>query len=91
MDLRWGRGDINRMQALAQELVSLRPDIILTSTTMSTLAVQRERRTIPLVFVTACVSSWIRRHIMRGREIEPPMEPVFKRPSEQLCTDAFLP
>jgi putative tryptophan/tyrosine transport system substrate-binding protein len=51
MDLRWGRGDINRMQAVAQELVSLRPDIILTSTTMPTLAVQRETRTIPLVFV----------------------------------------
>jgi len=51
MDLRWGRGDINRMQALAQELVSLRPDIILTSTTMPTLAVRRETRRIPLVFV----------------------------------------
>ena len=50
MDLRWGRGDINRMQALAQELIGLRPDIILTRTTMSTLAVQRETRTIPLVF-----------------------------------------
>ena len=43
MDLRWGRRDVNRMQAVAQELVSLRPDIILTSTTMPTLAVSGRR------------------------------------------------
>ena len=30
MDLRWGGGDTNRIRALAQELVSLQPDIILT-------------------------------------------------------------
>src|SRR6202049_797255 len=30
MDLRWGRGDINRIQALAQELGGLKPDLILT-------------------------------------------------------------
>ena len=30
IDLRWGRGDNNRMKALAQELVGLQPDIILT-------------------------------------------------------------
>src|SRR5215831_15772577 len=31
MDLRWAGVDINRIRALAQELVSLRPDIILAS------------------------------------------------------------
>jgi putative ABC transport system substrate-binding protein len=30
MDLRWGGADINRLRALAQELVGLQPDIILT-------------------------------------------------------------
>src|SRR6516225_45395 len=30
IDLRWGRGDINRTRALAQELVGSQPDIILT-------------------------------------------------------------
>ena len=49
-DRRWGRGDVNRIQALAQELVSLQPDIILT-VGLSTVAVQRETRTIPIVFV----------------------------------------
>ena len=31
IDFRWGGGDINRINALAQELVGLKPDIILTS------------------------------------------------------------
>jgi putative ABC transport system substrate-binding protein len=51
MDLRWAGGDINRMRALAQEYVSLQPDIIVTDSTPSTIAVQRETRTIPILFV----------------------------------------
>jgi putative ABC transport system substrate-binding protein len=50
IDFRWGSGDINRMRALAQELVGLQPDIIVTSGTPATAAVQRETRTIPIVF-----------------------------------------
>jgi putative tryptophan/tyrosine transport system substrate-binding protein len=38
------------MRALAQELVGLQPDVILTSSTPATAAVQRETRTIPIVF-----------------------------------------
>jgi putative ABC transport system substrate-binding protein len=49
MDLRWGTG-INRVGALAQELVGLQPDILVTSNTPATVAVQRETRTIPIVF-----------------------------------------
>jgi putative ABC transport system substrate-binding protein len=52
MDLRWVGDDINRFRALAQELVRLRPDIILTGGTPPTVAVQRETRTIPIVFAT---------------------------------------
>ena len=37
MDLRWGGGDANRSLALAQELVGLQPDMILTSNTPATL------------------------------------------------------
>jgi putative ABC transport system substrate-binding protein len=51
MDLRWGGGDANRIQALARELVGLQPDIILAASTPATVAVQRETRTIPIVFV----------------------------------------
>ena len=50
MDLRWAGGDINRIRALAQELVGLQPDIILTNGTPDTVALQRETRTIPIVF-----------------------------------------
>jgi putative ABC transport system substrate-binding protein len=41
------------MRALAQELVGLQPDIILTTATPPTVAVQRETRTIPIVFAGA--------------------------------------
>jgi putative ABC transport system substrate-binding protein len=50
MDLRWWGDEINRIRALARELVSLQPDIILTNGTPATVAVQRETRTIPIVF-----------------------------------------
>ena len=50
MDVRWTGGDVNRVRALAQELVGLQPDIILTAGTTATAAVQRETRTIPIVF-----------------------------------------
>src|SRR5215472_11534698 len=49
MDLRWGRGDINRIRALAQELVGLQSDIIVAAGTPGTVAVHRETRTIPIV------------------------------------------
>jgi putative ABC transport system substrate-binding protein len=50
IDLRFGSNDINRIRALAQELVGMQPDIILAQTTAATVAVQRETRTIPIVF-----------------------------------------
>jgi putative tryptophan/tyrosine transport system substrate-binding protein len=43
MDLRWGRGDINRIRALARESVGLQPDIIVTNGTIESVALQRER------------------------------------------------
>jgi putative ABC transport system substrate-binding protein len=50
IDVRWAAGDINRMGALARELVGLQPDIIATSSTPTIVALQRETRTIPIVF-----------------------------------------
>ena len=53
MDLRWGASgaDINRIRTLAQELVGLQPDIIMINgTPAGAVAVQRETRTIPIVF-----------------------------------------
>jgi putative ABC transport system substrate-binding protein len=51
IDVRRSSADTDRIQALAQELVSLQPDIIVTGGTPATVAVQRETRTIPIVFM----------------------------------------
>jgi putative ABC transport system substrate-binding protein len=50
VDVRWTADDIDRIRALAQELVNLQPDIILANTIAATVALQRETRTIPIVF-----------------------------------------
>jgi putative ABC transport system substrate-binding protein len=50
MDLRWAGSDINRIRALAKELVALQPDIIFTGATPATAALQQETGTIPIVF-----------------------------------------
>jgi putative ABC transport system substrate-binding protein len=52
IDLRWPGDDINRTRALAQELVGSQPDMIVTSGTVATVAVQRETQTIPIVFAS---------------------------------------
>ena len=51
MDFRWRSDDINRIRALAQELVSLQPDIIVAGSTSAIAALQQETRTIPIVMV----------------------------------------
>jgi putative ABC transport system substrate-binding protein len=45
-----GGADANRMRALAQELVGLQPDMILANSAAVTVALQREKRTIAIVF-----------------------------------------
>jgi putative ABC transport system substrate-binding protein len=53
MDLRWYGDDTIRIRAFAQELVGFQPDVIVTGSTPATAAVQRETRTIPIVFANA--------------------------------------
>src|SRR5262249_3401489 len=48
MDLRWFRNAINPLRARAQELVGLRPDVILSSGEPA--ALQQWTQTIPIVF-----------------------------------------
>jgi putative ABC transport system substrate-binding protein len=52
MDLRWHVDDTSRIRALAQQLVGTQPDIILATSTLATVAVQLETRTIPIVFAS---------------------------------------
>ena len=75
IDLRGAGGDINRIRALAQELVSLQSDIILTGTTSATVALRRETQTIPIVFanLTDPVASGI------VSRLERPRRPIYAR------------
>ncbi|MSQ72878.1 MAG: ABC transporter substrate-binding protein [Betaproteobacteria bacterium] len=50
IEIRWAVADVNRASQFAKELVALKPDAILAHTTPVTAALQRETRTIPIVF-----------------------------------------
>ena len=50
VDFRGAAGDPERMQALAKELIALKPHVILTRSTPVTAALLRQTRTIPIVF-----------------------------------------
>jgi putative ABC transport system substrate-binding protein len=50
MDIRWAPGSVELMRASAKELVDLQPDVILANSTPVTAALQRQTRTIPIVF-----------------------------------------
>jgi putative ABC transport system substrate-binding protein len=52
MHPRWAGPDNDRIRAFARELVGLQADIILTSSTPTTVALQRETRAIPIVFAS---------------------------------------
>jgi putative tryptophan/tyrosine transport system substrate-binding protein len=51
IEYRYAEGDSARMQALAQELVELKPDCVLGQSTPVTDALMRATQTIPIVFV----------------------------------------
>jgi putative tryptophan/tyrosine transport system substrate-binding protein len=50
MEVRWAAADVDRMRMFAKELVDLQPEIIFVNSTAVTAALQRETRTIPIVF-----------------------------------------
>jgi putative ABC transport system substrate-binding protein len=51
MDYRFAGGSSDRFLPLAQELIALRPDVILATGTPITATLQRETRAIPIVFI----------------------------------------
>jgi putative ABC transport system substrate-binding protein len=51
IEYRFAAGDTDRMRTHAKELVELRPDVIVASTTQAVAALQQETRTIPIVFL----------------------------------------
>jgi putative ABC transport system substrate-binding protein len=48
---RWAGANVDRYEPLAKELIELQADVILANTTPVTAALQRQTRTIPIVFV----------------------------------------
>jgi hypothetical protein len=53
IDTRWGAGDPDRYRKYAAELVALGPDVVLGVTTAVAAALQRETRSVPIVFAGA--------------------------------------
>lgn len=51
-EYRWGAGDVERIRIYARELVEHSPDIILAHSTPPVVALLRETRSIPIVFLT---------------------------------------
>ena len=52
-ETRWAEGRVERLPAIARELVALRPDVIWTAYTSGALAARQATRTIPIVQVGA--------------------------------------
>jgi putative tryptophan/tyrosine transport system substrate-binding protein len=50
LDYRWGGADAERIRVYAIELVGLKPDVIVVSTSLVLQPLQRETRSIPIVF-----------------------------------------
>ena len=50
LELRWAAGDLARIEAHAQELVRLAPEVILANSTPAVAALAKATRTIPIVF-----------------------------------------
>ena len=52
LEPRWADGDYKRLPALAEELVRLKPDVILTAAQPVSLAMKKATSTIPIVMAT---------------------------------------
>lgn len=51
IEYRWGGSDRDRIQAYANELVDMKPDVIVAQTSLVVPALQRATRTVPIVFM----------------------------------------
>ena len=51
LEVRWPGPDVSRQQRMAEDLVSLGPDVILATSTATTQALRKTTKSIPIVFV----------------------------------------
>jgi putative tryptophan/tyrosine transport system substrate-binding protein len=52
IDQRWAAGNSENIRNYAMELVALAPDVVVASTSIAVSALQRESRSVPIVFVS---------------------------------------
>lgn len=50
VDQRWANGNVSRLQALAAELVNLKPDLVVAQGSAALAALRQATRTLPIVF-----------------------------------------
>jgi len=50
IDYRWADGDVSRLQALAAQLVELRPDLVVAQGSAALAALRQATRALPIVF-----------------------------------------
>jgi putative tryptophan/tyrosine transport system substrate-binding protein len=50
IDYRWADGNVSRLQALAAQLVELRPDLVVAQGSAALAALRQATRTLPIVF-----------------------------------------
>jgi putative tryptophan/tyrosine transport system substrate-binding protein len=50
IDIRWAKADAGSMQRFAEELIALKPELVLSSSTASTAALLERTRAIPIIF-----------------------------------------
>lgn len=53
IETRFAYGSLDRMETLSKEIVALQPDVILVHATPLVAAVQKQTRTVPIVFINA--------------------------------------
>ena len=53
IDVLWANGDVKRLDALAADLLALKPELVFASSTAAAQAAQRVTRDIPIVFSQA--------------------------------------
>jgi putative ABC transport system substrate-binding protein len=51
IDIRWASADPKRLQRYAEDLVGLRPDILVASSSLAVAALQQATRMVPIIFV----------------------------------------
>jgi putative ABC transport system substrate-binding protein len=51
IEYRWGANELDRARQYAQELIALAPDVVVAAISTNVAALQRETRSVPIVFV----------------------------------------